>query len=275
MRALQLVVLVALSSLTPALAAPSPQPVRVLVLGTYHFGNPGLDLHNAKVDDVLTERRQGELEAVTKELLRFAPTRVAVEVRADDQPGHRLPGYREYASGKGRDVRNEIQQIGFRLAVAAGHAEVYGIDAPGDFPFEALQVFAAANGSGEALQHSIDELGRKTTAFEALQAKSTVGQLLRGMNEPAAIRADHGWYMGALRYGKAAEQPGAKLVAAWSARNLEICARLVQIALPGDRIVVVYGAGHSFLLRQCVADLPGWELVEANDFLSKGGPPVH
>jgi hypothetical protein len=275
MRSLGFSLLLSTSILSPALAAPSAEPIRVLVLGTYHFGNPGLDLHNAKVDDVLAPRRQAELEAVTKELLRFAPTRVAVEVRADDQPGHRLPGYREYASGKGREVRNEIQQIGFRLALAAGHAEAYGIDAPGDFPFEPLQAFAAANGSGDALQQSIDDLGRKTTAFEALQAKSTVGQLLRGMNEPAAIRADHGWYMGALRYGKAAEQPGAKLVAAWSARNLEICARLVQIAQPGDRIVVVYGAGHSFLLRQCVADLPGWELVEANDFLPKGGPPVH
>jgi hypothetical protein len=41
----------------------------------------------------------------------------------------------------------------------------------------------------------------------------------------------------------------------------------VQLARPGDRIVVVYGAGHSQLLRQCVQDLPGWKLVEPNDFL--------
>ena len=46
-------------------------------------------------------------------------------------------------------------------------------------------------------------------------------------------------------------------------------ADMVEIAAPGDRIVVVYGSGHSFLLRRCVTDLPGWELVEAIDFLPK------
>jgi hypothetical protein len=32
-------------------------------------------------------------------------------------------------------------------------------------------------------------------------------------------------------------------------------------------VVVMFGAGHAFLLRQCVAEMPGWKLVEPNDFL--------
>jgi hypothetical protein len=37
---------------TAAQSADKPEPVRVLILGTYHFGNPGKDLHNMKVDEL-------------------------------------------------------------------------------------------------------------------------------------------------------------------------------------------------------------------------------
>jgi hypothetical protein len=42
--------------------------VRVLILGTYHFGNPGHDLHNMKVDDVRTPAKQMELADVAARL---------------------------------------------------------------------------------------------------------------------------------------------------------------------------------------------------------------
>ncbi|HEY0302433.1 MAG TPA: DUF5694 domain-containing protein [Rhizomicrobium sp.] len=46
------------------------------------------------------------------------------------------------------------------------------------------------------------------------------------------------------------------------------CPRL-GLSRPGDRIVVFYGAGHAFLLRQCVAGTPGFALVEPNAYLPK------
>ena len=49
--------------------------------------------------------------------------------------------------------------------------------------------------------------------------------------------------------------------------ELLICARMVQLAQPGDRIVVLYGSGHAFLLRQCAAQTPGFRLVEAGRYL--------
>ena len=45
--------------------------------------------------------------------------------------------------------------------------------------------------------------------------------------------------------------------------------RGLQLAKPGDRIVVFYGSGHAFFLRQCVTEMPGFKLVEANDYLPK------
>ena len=52
------------AAVTPAVTAAPQQPVQVMVLGSYHFGNPGRDKVNAHVDDVTTPQRQRELEAL-------------------------------------------------------------------------------------------------------------------------------------------------------------------------------------------------------------------
>ena len=75
-----LAVLAALALPTAALAqTPTPEPVEVMILGTYHFNNPGQDLHNARIDSVLTPDKQAQLESVAESLARFQPTAVAVE----------------------------------------------------------------------------------------------------------------------------------------------------------------------------------------------------
>lgn len=95
----------------------------------------------------------------------------------------------------------------------------------------------------------------------------SIGDALREMNRPERIVQDHAFYAELPRFGSGDEQPGAALLSAWNTRNVAICARLVQALKPGDRAVVFYGAGHSFLLRQCVSQTPGLKLVEANAYL--------
>jgi hypothetical protein len=243
--------------------------VQVMVLGTYHFSNPGLDIHNAKVDDVLAPARQREVAQLLQGLARFAPTRIAVEMRADDQAARTVPAYREFVAGQRTASSNEIDQIGFRLAQQLGHPELYGIDVDGEFPFEGLQQYAQNTGRAAELQAAIDAVGVRVKAFEARQRQASIGQLLREMNSRSAINADNGFYTRLLAWGSGAEQPGAKLVASWATRNLGICARLVQLAQPGDRLLVVYGAGHAFALRDCVQQMPGWRLVEPGPYLPR------
>lgn len=75
-------VLVSLVSALPLIAqAPAAaDPAHVLVLGTYHFANPGLDVVRAEVADVMSATKQAELAAVVQALARFRPTKIAVEV---------------------------------------------------------------------------------------------------------------------------------------------------------------------------------------------------
>jgi hypothetical protein len=252
------------------MAAPAwadDKPIEVMIVGTYHMGNPGLDLHNVKADDVLTPKRQKEIAEVAARLARFKPTVIAVEQQAKDPSDMRLSRYHDYLKGKIKDSRNEVVQLGFRTAGETKLKDVYGIDVDGDFPFEALAKFAQAHGNTAFLDRA-NKMGEE--AVNAIGEKlktSTVGGTLRYMNDPKLIEYGNEFYRSTLAIGRGNDQPGATLEAAWYARNFQICARLVQSAKPGDRVIVFYGAGHSFLLRQCVSEMPGYKLIEANDYL--------
>ncbi|MGZ6144263.1 MAG: DUF5694 domain-containing protein, partial [Myxococcales bacterium] len=126
--------------------------VKVMIVGVFHMSNPGHDIHNIQVDDVLAPARQAEIEAVTAGLAKFQPTRVAAEWPAE-VTAERYP---KYLAGTLPPSRNEVVQLGFRLAKAAGLKEVAGIDADGDFPYEPLQAYAKAHGQSAMLEAQND-----------------------------------------------------------------------------------------------------------------------
>lgn len=252
---------------TISTATTAAEPVKIMVLGTFHMDNPGQDLHNMKVDDVLTEKRQKELADVAAQLLKFKPTAVMLEAQRRDPGAATLPRYREYLAGSMEPSRNEVVQVGYRLAKAAGLKEAYGIDVDGDFPYEAVQQYADAHGKSAILKNEGDKVDGWLKEASDVLAKSSIAAALRYFNEPARIALGNSFYQSVLQIGGGDEQPGAALVAAWNKRNLEICARMIQLTHAGDRVVVLYGSGHAFLLRQCVAQTPGFELVEPNAYL--------
>jgi uncharacterized protein DUF5694 len=248
------------------IAASAPElgvkPVEVVVVGVFHMSNPGHDIHDLKVDDVLEPKRQSEIAVLTGALSRFKPTKVGVEWPADLVAER----YKQYLAGTLPPSRNEVVQLGFRLAKTAG-ADVYSLDADGDFPYERLKNFAETRGfsglldeQNAAIQHEVDEEGR-------LLAQKGVSADLRFLNDPARLKSANTFYRSMLRIGLGDDQPGADLVSSWYHRNFLICANLLQLAKPGDRIVIFFGSGHAFLLRQCVTETPGFRLVEPNDYL--------
>lgn len=70
-----------------------------------------------------------------------------------------------------------------------------------------------------------------------------------------------------LTIGGEIDWVGAELNAAWYLRNAKIHAKLMNIAKPRDRIVVLYGAGHNYWLRELVRTTPGFVLVEPRTYL--------
>lgn len=251
--------------------SPTPAPVQVMILGTYHFGNPGLDLHNMKSENVLTAARQKELEDIAIRLAKFNPTKIAVEARSD-RPDFSTQKFADFTPQKLSTDPDERTQIAFRLAQRLGHKNVYGVDEQSDtidyFPFGKVEAYAKAHNQVGTLARMHEDVEKNMKVMEAAQKTTPIRLLLADMNEPARVRSDHQqFYYGLLVLGDQKNQPGADLNAAWYQRNAKIFAKLTQIARPGDRILVVFGAGHAFWLRHLAQNTPGYTLVEANDYL--------
>ena len=268
-------ILIAAALLWPAAvtaqSAP-PEPVRVLLLGSYHFDNPGQDVNNTKVDDVLTPRRQAELERLAASLASFRPNVVAVE-REGTAPDYRDPVFATVDDAMLASKRDERVQIGYRTARLAGVDRVYAIDEGGGdgepdyFPYGRVQEFLEARGRTGELDRLNGFFQRSGDEFKRLEPVSSVAELL--MRSNSELFDLSGFYPAMLLIGKGEDQPGPELLAGWYLRNAKIVNKLAQVTRPGDRVVVVYGAGHLGLMRQMIADAPGFELEPVLPYLDR------
>jgi hypothetical protein len=249
-----------------AAAEPARAPVQVLLLGAYHMANPGLDANNVQIDSVLTPPRQRELAEVAQRLARFKPNKIAVEMQGD-LPGLALSSYQRHTPEALLKEPNEIDQIGFRLAHQLGHPAVYGIDEQSKtidyFPYDPVQAYAQAHQQGDKLASGRALGQRLAQQMEQGQKTRTVRQMLLMVNAPGYdVTEMTGYYYPLLAVGDAKVQPGAELNAAWYLRNAKIFTKLQAVAQPGDRILVLYGAGHNFWLRHLLRHTPGFVYVD-------------
>jgi len=248
-------------------------PVQVMVLGTYHMDNPGLDLHNAKSEDVLTPQRQAELAAVAEALAAFKPTVIAVE-RITPAPDYEDAAYSEFDDSQLASRRDERVQVGYRLARLAGLKTVHGIDeqpGPGEpdyFPFERVQEGVQRHGADAALAAMMSRTGKLIADFEGSQANSTVAELLIDANDPRTL-ADPSMYYELLAFDAGEDQPGAELLGYWFMRNAKIFAKLMDVVKPGDRVVVLFGGGHKHWLEHLARNTPGFEVVDPVPYLRR------
>ena len=258
-------ILPALSPQTPAEKPAASARAEVLVLGVYHMSNPGRDIFNMQADDVLAPRRQAEIAQVIAALKNFRPTKITVEGEASDD---RIPKrYADYLAGNHELTRNEIEQIGFRLARELGHETVYPVDVEGDFPFQRLVNFAKASGRSKELEAMMGETGRMVKAQNEYLASHTVLETLLYMNADDKVAADVGFYFRLARFGEPGDWAGADLVSDWFRRNMRIYSNVVRLAdAPSERTLVIYGAGHLGWLRHVVASNPSLRLRTLADF---------
>ncbi len=86
--------------------------------------------------------------------------------------------------------------------------------------------------------------------YEKLLPLSIIDQLIF-VNDPAQIEKSHKIYFDLMRIGRGKEYIEANYVAWWYRRNMTILTNIIRIAdSPNDRILVIYGVGHSKLLTQ-------------------------
>src|SRR5262249_23789764 len=197
-------------------------------VGTEHRGKPGGDIFNMRADDVLSPRRQAEIAELIGVLKRFNPTKIAVERDAGDK---RISSdYADYLAGKHELTRNEIEQVGFRLARELGHKAVYPVDADGDFPYLRLVKYAKATGRSTEFDAIYGEVGEIVKAQGAYLGSHTILETLLYMNSDERVARDVGFYFRQAHLGEPYDWAGADLVSDWFRRNMRIFTNFVQLA---------------------------------------------
>jgi len=135
-----------------------------------------------------------------------------------------------------------------------------------DLDFDKMFAFAQKNGQGEVLDRLINGFKSKMKPrpnAEYLE-KHSIREILQEANTPGSDFP----YLALLAIGKDKEYPGADTVSQWYHRNLLIATNITRLSQgPGERILVVIGAGHAKLLREFLSEVPGIEVVDCMRYL--------
>ena len=240
----------------------------MLVIGTAHFQNSGRDLVNVDLEDVMSDTRQEEIQALLEMLASFKPTHIAVEFPLSSQD--RIDEvYTSYLEGDYELTRNEAHQLGYRLGALLGLDRVYGVDWNGNPPGAEQDYdwfsYGEANGHESRIANISDPDNRPNTSDMSGQ---TIAEWLVRINQPEILQASHRAYFDIAMIGDGEIQPGPSWVGTWYARNLKIFTNLVRLAeKPTDRILVIYGLGHAYLLNQFAVESGAFNLVSLQDVI--------
>lgn len=239
--------------------ADAKQKPEFVVLGSYHFANPGKDVAKSTVDDVLKPNRQKEIEQLVALLGKYEPTKIFVEIKTENQAKTQAD-YDKYLRGEYTLTRNEAEQIGFRLAKSLGLKTVYCVDwnknPIGDISNYDYSEFADKNPELKTfLQKHREALQKRVTEDNVKLLKLSIVEQLKFLNQKQNVDKAHASYFDYARIGLGDEYIGANYVSHWYGRNLKIFANIIRITdSPADRALVIFGAGHAHLLNQFAAE---------------------
>jgi hypothetical protein len=100
-----------------------------------------------------------------------------------------------------------------------------------------------------------------------LEQSGTYLDLLRYLNTDEAIRANASLYSVFAGLGVPPDSLGAMYVATWYTRNTYIWSNILRLCKPGDRVVVLFGQGHEYLLREFAQMNPDIRYVDPLTYL--------
>ncbi|MFT3911511.1 MAG: DUF5694 domain-containing protein [Ferruginibacter sp.] len=244
--------------------------LQVLLIGTFHFDNPGLDVAKFKDADILSPKRQQEVEEVTNLLKAFAPGKIFIEATPARQ-AQIDSSFSLYKAGKKEPGASEVEQLGFRLAKQSGLSTLYGVDyQQAEFPFDSLMKSATEAKQTDItsfVQKTIEEVQRSFN--EALQ-KHTIKEMLLRENSDELIKLQHEFYFKLLPAGKPGNHIGSYLVSEWWRRNMVIYENILkQLNGNEEKIMVIFGSGHTAILSEMMKFNPAIKLVSVSEVLKQ------
>ncbi len=255
------------STLKPASAYFPKEKTRVLVVGTFHFDYPNLDVsktQDADKIDVLKEPKKSEVTELVAYIEKFKPTKIAIEAFPNWEATRKLKAYN---SGEYRNERDERFQLGMRIAHELNLDTIYAIDSDNlSEDIEKRDSTYIQNLFKEYdFQNDDPYNGYMMDWFKEegkLASKTNLLELFKLINSKEWQQYGYGAYL--VGDFKLDDNRGADILSIWwYNRNLRIFRNLQKMtAGKDDRILVIFGNGHASIFRQLLEASPEYEFVE-------------
>lgn len=261
---------VSLTLLSQTFAQNSLAKTEVLLVGVFHFNNPGLDVAKFKIDDMLGKKRQQEILEVRNALVEFGPDAIFTEVNLD---GTKWLDSSYSAFRKDQSLlkteKNELYQLAFAVGHQLSLPRLYASDAYADFPFDSMMTAIKAAGQTQLGKEVGDMIQTMEQEMNNRIATQTVKDVLLWLNNPEMRRKDLGWYINAPTLaGTLHTDIGATLTGNWLTRNLKIYSNIIkQLKGSEKRIVIIYGASHCAPIEYYFSMNDRFKLVPLNSVL--------
>jgi hypothetical protein len=254
---------------------------QVLLLGVFHFAGEQVDANTTPLNlrvNMLSAERQQQIEQLVQQLARFKPTKIAIE----GPPGRQKyydSLYRDYCAGKPLTGKfplpaDETLQLSFRLARLLKLDRVYPVNAqPFAFklsPADSLLTYEKYKDQADPSFTYWDSHYDAEKAYQdSLAFYLPLNKYLQYLNSPVKQAKTVGRWLITTKRGTNTEPVGADgFITRYFNRNVRIYSNVQRIVTnPADRILVVYGATHMYMLKQLFAASPEFELKDIMEYL--------
>ena len=239
---------------------------QVMLFGVFHFANPGRDVVKTDQIDVMTDKSQAYLDALSDRISKYNPTVVLLEFDPERE-SEMQERFRQYVDGSYELPSNEVYQLGFRVAALSEADTIHGFDET-NVHWQAQPLF-------EYLQSNDTETGARMSALieeitlDEQEAQTTLSlqALLVRANDADEDALNRASYLLTNHVGGNGNFVGADATASWWHRNFRMYALVQRHAQPGERVLVIGGQGHIAILRQLLADDLDREAVDVRPYL--------
>ncbi len=237
--------------------------IEIMVLGTFHFKKLGLDL--CETDYVLN---QSDVSEVIDSLKKFNCTKIALE-SAQKNEGIMSDRYQKFLNDDFEISENEIYQLGFKLAKEMSHKDIYSVDW-NQMLKDSLGFGDVIDKMAESKKEVIDQLiddSKSTSIIGKLANEHSLKLALRTLNTEENIKKQSWLNDRLILLNNKGEYVGNRWLMYWHYRNLNIVSNILNTVSDGDRLLVIYGASHSKILKYLLDQNPNIKLVDPLDYL--------
>lgn len=256
------------------------EKTKVLLLATYHFGNTSDKMKVS--EDILSSEKQEQINELLKKLTAFKPEKIYVENQPNRQNFWDSINTKYQKEHKPLDIRNEIFQIGIKLAEKSNIKS--GVTCI-DWQIEPTHTFAEKeymNYLNRILKYddSIEKINPSKVSKYEREISSEIKDIYKKIPKMNLINGykiiNSKEFIDKMFYGNISsllDMDVNETNVFWSQnnmiRNVNIYQNIIQDIIQNKpkRVIVLYGAGHIKALKNYLEVHPAIEIVNTIEYL--------